>query len=303
MRLYLRPSANTTPSFDPPSHLFTGTWHNIIELGSGVGYVGLHFARQLTQYAQSQAGAGKQRRRVVLTDLDNVCPLLQRNAQRAGFAAPSAAGEKEVEVLVRALPWGSSHHAEAVLAELYPSSSSTNGPLTLLCSDLVYFPALLAPLLRSLISLTHTQRGGEAVRIVIGYKIRSLTKEEPFWRAFGSWFAWDVVRCRRDDKEEWDRFGKCKWHLEGDAENKKEEEEEEAKDDYFILSAVRRSDSVGATAPTDDAKLMSGWRIRPRSTLDLEAAEAEQQEAETEWEQGLGGEGFELMLMRELQSI
>jgi hypothetical protein len=58
----------------------------------------------------------------------------------------------------------------------------------------VYFPELLAPLLRSLLHLTSSQ--SDPPTVIISYKIRSLPKESPFWSAFGLWFDWEPVLYR-----------------------------------------------------------------------------------------------------------
>ncbi|KAH9047360.1 hypothetical protein EDB84DRAFT_1263811 [Lactarius hengduanensis] len=107
--------------------------------------------------------------RVVLTDLPEVCPLLQANAR--GYAG----------VEVRPLSWGSTEHAQALQTELDPAPISC-----IICSDLVYFP-----LLRTLLHLTAADP-----RVVISYKIRSLTKEMAFWSAFGLWFTFAPVLMR-----------------------------------------------------------------------------------------------------------
>lgn len=61
----------------------------------------------------------------------------------------------------------------------------------------MYFPELLAPLLRSLIHLTVFPYNEPS--ILISYKIRSLPKECPFWSAFGLWFDWEPVLYRNTD--------------------------------------------------------------------------------------------------------
>jgi len=76
----------------------------------------------------------------------------------------------------------------------------------------VYFPELLAPLLRTLLHLTSPPfisppksspppspclPTTNPPKIVISYKIRSLLKETPFWSAFGLWFSFVPVLRRR----------------------------------------------------------------------------------------------------------
>ena len=61
----------------------------------------------------------------------------------------------------------------------------------------VYFPDLLAPLLRSLIHFTSLPPSSPQPTIIISYRIRSLPKEIPFWSAFGLWFSYHPVLYRR----------------------------------------------------------------------------------------------------------
>ena len=92
--------------FDPQFEF--GAEGVVVELGAGTGAAGLALAA-----AHPQA-------RVVLTDLPEVCPLLQANAQ--GFAG----------VHVRPLSWGCAAHAEALQVEFGPAPISC-----VICSDLV----------------------------------------------------------------------------------------------------------------------------------------------------------------------
>jgi len=92
--------------FDPQFDLGPGA--AVVELGAGTGAAGLALA------------AAHPHARVVLTDLPEVCPLLQANAR--GFAG----------VRVRPLSWGCAAHAEALQAELGPAPISC-----IICSDLV----------------------------------------------------------------------------------------------------------------------------------------------------------------------
>lgn len=96
----------------------------VVELGAGTGVVGLELA-------------GKARREdwVVLTDLPEVCPLLEENAGRVGTGTAGAS------VHVQALSWGSSEHARelALLLGKGGDGAGTRGrELThIVCSDLV----------------------------------------------------------------------------------------------------------------------------------------------------------------------
>lgn len=145
-----------------------------------------------------------------MTDLDNVCPLLEDNLARAQqrwsrsaerevagkdpteqgltTAAATSAEPDQVDVLVRPLPWGD----ETSLLRLVKKEGFE--PDIILASDLIYFEFLYGPLLRTLIALTEpstTIESREATTttptVIFSYKVRSLTREEPFWRAFGAY--------------------------------------------------------------------------------------------------------------------
>jgi hypothetical protein len=110
----------------------------------------------------------------------------------------------------------------------------------------VYFPELLAPLLRSLIQLTSSPPAPE---VIISYKIRSLAKETPFWCAFGLWFEYSPVHERK--KHGWIRFG--------------------AELDLFVFCAKRRSESYLWTVPEDNVALLAGsgaWGTEERKCDD-----------------------------------
>lgn len=145
-----------------------------------------------------------------MTDLDNVCPLLEDNLARAQqrwsggterelsgkhsteqglteATAAAAAEPDQVNLLVRPLPWGD----KTSLLRLVKKEGFE--PDIILASDLIYFEFLYGPLLRTLIALTEpkTTAGNCEARtttptVIFSYKVRSLTREEPFWRAFGA---------------------------------------------------------------------------------------------------------------------
>ncbi|KAI9509809.1 putative methyltransferase-domain-containing protein [Russula earlei] len=188
-----------------------------VELGAGTGAAGLALA------------AAHPYARVVLTDLPEVCPLLQNNAR----------GYPGVEV--RALAWGCTAHARALRDELGLTPISH-----IICSDLVYFPELLAPLLRTLLHLTTPSQSsaslGTCPKVIMSYKIRSLSKETAFWSAFGLWFTFVPVfwRARAEDNRSWERFDAG-----GDGE-------------VFLFVAGRKEESFFWTVPEDDVALLEG---------------------------------------------
>lgn len=119
----------------------------------------------------------------------------------------------------------------------------------------MYFPELLAPLLRSLLHLTSpplvNPSDANPPIVIISYKIRSLVKETPFWSAFGLWFKFTPVLSRRklpmngnpppNVADEWVKFSPG------------------SKDDeMFVLIATRRPESFSWTIPDGDQALLTG---------------------------------------------
>ncbi|RPD60194.1 hypothetical protein L226DRAFT_535122 [Lentinus tigrinus ALCF2SS1-7] len=244
MLAYLDPFSGPTLEFDPPPFTRMSsrtraprtTEHPItaVELGSGTGFVAARVAGWMRPDLDL----------LVATDLPEVCPLLEANLH----SCPA--------VRVRALAWGSREHASAILQELGLLPPKGRRLTHVLCSDLIYFPALLAPLLRSLLHLTSppttTDGGWSSPSVIISYKIRSLAKETPFWNVFGLWFEFTPVLVQTraststltdqtDQGGSWERFSP------GDV-----------ADEMFVLVATRRSDSVRWTIPEEDAALLSG---------------------------------------------
>ena len=122
----------------------------------------------------------------------------------------------------------------------------------------MYFPSLLAPLLRSLLHLTTPPlvdaRSGHSPTVIISYKIRSLAKEAPFWSAFGLWFNFSPVLVRRkqgvgntpaadytSNTGHWIRYSP------GDL-----------SDETFVFVATRRPESMCWRIPQDDGELLAG---------------------------------------------
>ncbi|WFD31723.1 hypothetical protein MSPP1_002762 [Malassezia sp. CBS 17886] len=234
--------------FDPPCTLVPEPASPpvcIVELGAGVGTAGLGVARAMMR----RNGLRQTPDTLILTDLREFCPLLERNAREMTHPATAPAA-RAVHVHVRALRWGDGEAAHAVRTEVAREDKHVTH---VLCSDLVYFLELLAPLLRTLLDMTAPQSGCTP-EVVIGYKIRSLTKEEPFWAAFGSWFEFDVVQCapRAALHPRWTPFGSSAAHLAGP---------ERVDDDYFVFVARRKRSTWDAHAPRSDARLLAGDRV------------------------------------------
>lgn len=226
--------------YDPPCTLVgADAPRTVLELGAGVGTAGLALAHALLRTGPAHT--------VVLTDLPEVVALLTRNAR-----ATQAAG---ADVRVCALPWGDAAAARAAV-------QCAPRPLThILCSDLVYFPELLAPLLRTLLDLTRTDPAPE---VVIGYKIRSLTKEQPFWAAFGAWFDFRPVYCAPASRPTaWAPLGADAAHL--------SHAPGVVPDDFFVFVAHRKRHTLAQSAPAHDDALLAGRRVVDAATQTYDA--------------------------------
>lgn len=310
-----------TLSPDPPSTSNVGESFRIVELGSGTGIVGLKLAEHLAQMrtgatidqVADSRGSTCKSDLILLTDLDDVCPLLEENldGRRAQIYRGVRGGLGDapyVAVEVRPLAWGNYQHASAIIDEMrgkYLDMDHSTSPLThIVCSDLVgssrmpslahllatltnmwlkqvYFPELLAPLLRTLLHLTSPplspSPASDTPTIIISYKIRSLSKETPFWSAFGLWFAFEPVLARpiargsagagnsvhnlesvNDDasvehklqgQDGWRRFGEPDSD-DGDG------------DAMFVFVAKRKPESFEWQIPDDDKFLLEGIGTR-----------------------------------------
>ncbi|KAH7928057.1 hypothetical protein BV22DRAFT_1083645 [Leucogyrophana mollusca] len=230
--------------FDPPFvYEQSSTPRRVfIELGSGTGIVAARI---------SDSGALRTRDLLFVTDLPEVCPLLENNLRDQLNATASSSLSSNGSVTVRPLAWGNYEHALQIARDLgLDSECDGSDPRHLthiICSDLVYFPELLAPLLRTLIHLTSLPFGlpseEGSVQIVISYKVRSLAKETAFWSAFGLWFTFVPVVARRrtsQEQTEWERFGS------------------NGGDQVFIFIAHRRPESHAWEVPRDDQDLIDG---------------------------------------------
>lgn len=229
---------NIALEFDPPCSLFragTNRTITIVEIGSGTGYAGVHVAQQLDSFYR-RAGTPASAT-VILTDLANVVPLLDKGLKE------HADSVGDVEVQAQALAWGDAGHADALARTLQESGKLITH---VLCSDLVYFPHLYPPLLRTLLTLTAPPfcDPSSSPEVIIGYKVRSLAKESPFWQVFGTWFKFEVVLARqKGGKGDWARFGHA--------------------NDVFIFVATRRPESFKWDIPAFDTQLMNGYGPTP----------------------------------------
>lgn len=292
MRAYLTPPAPSKVSvFDPPCVLFDAAEsfsspkpqpprpRTIVEIGSGTGFLSLHLAPHLRDTDT-----------LILTDLEEVCALLETNLSAARARWQTRLSDRErrsaTDIRVRPLPWGSQAH----LDQLIRADLDDDRPDIVLASDLVYFPFLYPGLLRSLIGLTARRDSDKAPTVLLfSYKIRSLVREQPFWSAFGRWFrfepvlisapspAWSEDRSepnRNDDSGQiqfgtstpvmktpaspptWTRFGTSTPSLSTATDPGHDRGEDT--DELFLFICSRRPASYDWLVPSDDDELMSG---------------------------------------------
>ncbi|KAF8519544.1 hypothetical protein JB92DRAFT_2898080 [Gautieria morchelliformis] len=238
MKIYLE---STTPlEFDPQCSICTGRSGAVVELGAGNGFLGLKMAQILSSIPEQHDNQVKS---LVLTDLEAVCPLLERNCLNGFLKATNAS----IDLIVQPLEWGNLDQGWRLADRLAPMGPSgtpdpTDALLThIVCSDLVYFPELFAPLLRSLLQLSSPPFSTitQPVEIIISYMIRNLPKETPFWNAFGTWFNFSPVLVRRKSsaKLDWERFGDLE------------------ESTMFIYVATRKPETLSWSVP-DDLELM-----------------------------------------------
>ena len=263
---YVNPAdGDVLRDFDPPFVDDQLETLGVIELGSGTGVIAESVARAI-RHADRPGGF------VIATDLPDVCPLLQHNL---GISTSNERDRSESDVVfVRPLAWGNVHHATSIASE-FGSRRLTH----IVCSDLastfvdsdllthpwltilhkysqVYFPELFGPLLHTLIHLTspsYVPSSEPPVKVVISYKVRSLSKETPFWSAFGLWFSFQPVLARRrvrstdelDPQESWRQIGA-----------------DEDADRTFVFVAYRRPESIACHAPETDKELMEGVGVQ-----------------------------------------
>ncbi|KAF9563249.1 hypothetical protein CPC08DRAFT_706179 [Agrocybe pediades] len=237
MILYVQPPPHL--EFDPPIIVASKRSEKVsmLELGSGTGFVASYLSRLLVPGRDS----------LIVTDLPEVCPLLTENLSMTKIGAESGSLDP-TGVYIRPLSWGVEADAAALASEFIEERKSDVFPLThIVCSDLVYFPQLLGPLLRSLLRLTSPPFSRFIVdesgpQVILSYKVRSLEKENAFWSAFGLWFEFTPVLVKDSGiaDADWQRFGN------------------NFEDTTFLFTARRRHESLHWTVPELDSDLLAG---------------------------------------------
>ncbi|KAI5449988.1 hypothetical protein NCC49_003879 [Naganishia albida] len=232
-------TASSDLDFNPPCSIFTQDAPVILELGSGQSLASLHLLTQL-QRRERNAEAGGERAEVFLTDLESVLPLAEENIERwrrksrGEFAVSNGdslngngnngnvPNRVEVDVRVHALPWGDSPAAE----RLHDTTGRENMGIThIIMIDLIYFPHLYPPLMKTLLQITAPpfsalSAPSEATTgpgIILSYKSRSLEFEQPFFHSFQQYFQMTPLlsRPRQAHSAEDGTAGKVAWRVHG----------------------------------------------------------------------------------------
>lgn len=127
--------------YEPPSPYNEGSSYQdngmvVIELGSGMGVTGFAVAELLAQRTSSTSSV----RKVILTDLPDVCQLLEENLSlRIKQWEKDDIQISSSTVSVRPLSWGNFEDARHIFDEIKDLKAS----LSILCSDLVRIPPLI----------------------------------------------------------------------------------------------------------------------------------------------------------------
>jgi len=179
--------------------------------------------------------------KLVATDLPNVCELLAENVAGNG-------------IQVAALPWGDEHAVTSVIIDEHLDDHMGVRLTHIVCCDLVYFPHLLAPLLRTLLALTTRfpdvqllfackctcdHNASFADSTCSTDKMRSMTKEQPFWAAVGMWFELERVQTPGGRG-----------------------------DDLFLFISLRKPTTRGWVVPEGDSELLNGVGLPSRAGAD-----------------------------------
>ncbi|KAH9472568.1 hypothetical protein Pst134EA_003176 [Puccinia striiformis f. sp. tritici] len=224
------PLANTIIEFDPASPLLSSTSH-IIDLGSGTCHLPIGIAKRLASSTEASKNL-----KITVTDLPEVLPLLERKISSAIQEISSGP-----RISARSLRWGNTQETIDLLSSIDVNHQE---PFELLitCSDLVFFPFLFAPLLRTLLILTSPQylpvRTSSSPVIVFGYKERSAVKEFPFFSLLGRYFKLEPILSRSDPADPWELIRDQERH------SKRSKETDSNGNKIYLLRATRHPSTL-----------------------------------------------------------
>ncbi|KAF9915027.1 Methyltransferase-like protein 21D [Lobosporangium transversale] len=168
-------SATETPRSSTPI--------NVLELGAGTGIVGLAVARLLSAKGVEA--------RVLLTDKENVVPLLSRNIQRN----PSIG----IDIQAQTLDWeedessSSSSNAQKIHALI-----DTNWDMVIL-SDCIWVPGLYKPLISTINALITPS--ASKTQLVIAFEKRNFAEEMEFFAMLGKTFRFRDIKPEEQDAD------------------------------------------------------------------------------------------------------
>ncbi|WAQ83798.1 hypothetical protein PtA15_4A247 [Puccinia triticina] len=150
-------------------------------------------------FPSNLASAGQAGR--TFTDLPAVLPLLKRNITQEETRG-------NAEILARALTWGNTQQTIDLLKTVNLAHQPTE--LLITCYNLVFFPFLFAPILRTLLILTCPQYLPSSITstpaVLFGYKERSAVKEFPFFSLLGQYFKLEPILSRSNCAGPWELF-------------------------------------------------------------------------------------------------
>jgi predicted nicotinamide N-methyase len=186
---------------------------NVLELGSGTGVVGLAVARMLS--------AMKRKGKVVLTDKENVVPLLQRNAdgnKSEGIDIETRVLDWEIVSGIKAIDTtnpSSSEGAAAAHPESTASSNTTSDAPSsvdsstaadhqvlldtewdlVILSDCIWIPALYPPLIGTINSIIKSEK----TKFLIAFEKRNFSEEMEFFAMLGKTFRFRDIKPEEQD--------------------------------------------------------------------------------------------------------
>ncbi|KAF8935214.1 putative methyltransferase-domain-containing protein [Dissophora ornata] len=168
---------------------------NVLELGSGTGIVGLAVARMLS--AKGMKGS-----KVVLTDKENVVPLLQRNVEKNASSG--------IDIEARVFDWEAvsgikvNTPADVVADSATTTAAAVPGFQDLLAlewdlvilSDAIWVPALYPPLISTINAIITP---GNKTQLITAFEKRNFSEEMEFFAMLGKTFRFRDIKPEEQD--------------------------------------------------------------------------------------------------------
>jgi hypothetical protein len=142
---------------------------SIIELGAGLGLTGMYLSKYFADERKQSTSAGSTVciSQVILTDLQDVMPILNENIQLNNLAG---------RVHCHSLDWDHLENIQDIFDQFFPSTSSLTAPLVI-AADVIYWESLFLPLVTALVELVK-RRG---CKVIISH-IRRWKKDQKFFK-------------------------------------------------------------------------------------------------------------------------